>query len=110
MYVHRDIYQLPRFRRAVVTIGTFDGVHTGHQQLLRQLKEQAALIEGETVIITFDPHPRKIVHGAAGSGGEISLINTLGEKIGLLDWQGVDHLVIAPFTEAFSQLTAEQYI
>jgi riboflavin kinase/FMN adenylyltransferase len=110
MYVHRDIHQLPRFRRAVVTIGTFDGVHTGHQQLLRQLKEQAALINGETVIITFDPHPRKIVHGAAGPGGEISLINTLGEKIGLLDWQGLDHLVIVPFTEAFSQLTAEQYI
>jgi riboflavin kinase/FMN adenylyltransferase len=110
MYVHRDIHQLPRFRRAVVTIGTFDGVHTGHQQLLRQLKEQAALTGGETVIITFDPHPRKIVRGATVSGGEISLINTLDEKIGLLDWQGLDHLVIVPFTEAFSQLTAEQYI
>jgi riboflavin kinase/FMN adenylyltransferase len=107
MQVHRNIDQLPSFRRAVVTIGTFDGVHTGHQQLIRQLKEQAALIDGETVIITFHPHPRKIVRGAQD---ELRMINTLEEKIGLLAWQKVDHLVIVPFTAAFSQLTAEQYI
>lgn len=107
MYVHRDIDHLPFFRRAVVTIGTFDGVHTGHQQLLQQLKDQAARIDGETVIVTFDPHPRKIIKGALG---EIRLINTLEEKIELLAWKKVDHLVIAPFTEAFSQLTAEQYV
>jgi riboflavin kinase / FMN adenylyltransferase len=91
----------------VITIGTFDGVHTGHQQLLEQLKQEAARIDGETVIITFHPHPRKIVKGASGG---VRLINTLEEKIGLLAWQGVDHLVIVPFTEAFSQLSAEQYV
>jgi riboflavin kinase/FMN adenylyltransferase len=109
MYVHRNIESLPDFRRAVITIGTFDGVHTGHQQLLQQLKDQSARIGGETVIITFDPHPRKIVNGRPGPG-EIRLINTLEEKTGLLAWQKVDHLVVVPFTEAFSQLSAEQYI
>src|SRR5882724_7972437 len=111
MYVHRNLESLPDFRRAVITIGTFDGVHTGHQQLLQQLKDQSARIGGETVIITFDPHPRKIVTGRTGPGpGEVRLINTLEEKIGLLAWQKVDHLVIVPFTEVFSQLSAEQYI
>jgi riboflavin kinase / FMN adenylyltransferase len=107
MQVHRNIDQLPSFRRAVITIGTFDGVHTGHQQLIRQLKDHAARIDGETVIITFHPHPRKIVRGAQD---EIRMINTLDEKIALLAWQKVDHLVIVPFTAAFSQLTAEEYI
>jgi riboflavin kinase / FMN adenylyltransferase len=107
MQIHRNIDHLPAFRRAVITIGTFDGVHTGHQQLLEQLKQEAARIDGETVIITFHPHPRKIVKGASAG---VRLINTLEEKIGLLAWQGVDHLVIVPFTEAFSQLSAEQYV
>lgn len=107
MRIYRDIDHLPVFRRAVITIGTFDGVHTGHQQILEQLQREAARIGGETVIITFHPHPRKIVKGAAAP---IRLINTLEEKIGLLAWKKVDHLVIVPFTEAFSQLTAEQYI
>jgi riboflavin kinase / FMN adenylyltransferase len=107
MHVHRNIDEIPFFRRAVVTIGTFDGVHTGHQQLIRQLRDQAARIDGETVIITFHPHPRKVLRGP---GDEIRMINTLEEKIELLAWQKVDHLVIVPFTPAFSQLTADQYI
>ncbi len=107
MRIYRNIDHLPAFRRAVVTIGTFDGVHTGHQQILEQLHREAARIDGETVIITFHPHPRKIVKGAAA---DIRLINTLREKIELLSWKGINHLVIVPFTEAFSQLTAEQYV
>ncbi|MBS1659838.1 MAG: bifunctional riboflavin kinase/FAD synthetase [Bacteroidetes bacterium] len=107
MRIHNHIDQLPSFRRAVVTIGTFDGVHTGHARILEQLRQEAARIDGETVIITFYPHPRKIVKGGAE---EIRLINTLEEKIQLLSWQKIDHLVIVPFTEAFSQMTAEQYI
>jgi len=107
MHIYRDIDQLPVFRRAVITIGTFDGVHTGHQQILEQLQQEAARIDGETVIITFHPHPRKVVKGTAAP---IRLINTPEEKIALLGWKKVDNLVIVPFTEAFSQLTAEQYI
>jgi riboflavin kinase / FMN adenylyltransferase len=107
MRIYRNTDQLPDFRRAVITIGTFDGVHTGHQQILEQLQQEAARIDGETVIITFHPHPRKVVNGAVAP---IRLINTLEEKIELLAWKKVDYLVIVPFTEAFSQLTAEQYI
>jgi len=107
MQIHHNTDQLPVFRRAVVTIGTFDGVHTGHARILHQLREEAARIDGETVIITFFPHPRKVVQGGAQ---DVRLINTLQEKIELLSWQRIDHLVIVPFTEAFSQLTAQEYI
>jgi len=107
MQVHRNSEKLPYFKLAVITIGTFDGVHTGHQQIIHQLKEEAGKCHGETVIITFDPHPRKIVHGATK---EIKLINTLDEKIELLEKSGIDHLVVIPFTEAFSQMSAEEYI
>jgi riboflavin kinase/FMN adenylyltransferase len=105
IYHHTD--QLPTFRRAVITIGTFDGVHTGHARILEQLRQEAIRIDGETVIITFYPHPRKVVKGGSE---EIRLINTLEEKIQLLSWQRIDHLVVVPFTEAFSQMTAEEYI
>lgn len=107
MYIYRNLDQLPVFQRSVVTIGTFDGVHTGHARILSQLRQAAARIGGETVIITFFPHPRKVVKGGSP---DIRLINTLEEKIQLLSWQHVDHLVIVPFTEAFSQMTAEEYI
>ena len=61
MQVHKDLSQLPHFNNAVVTIGTFDGVHLGHQQIIKQLKETAVRVNGETVIITFNPHPRSVV-------------------------------------------------
>ncbi len=107
MRIYNNTDQLPSFRQAVITIGTFDGVHTGHARILAQLRQEAARIDGETVIITFYPHPRKIVKGGSE---EIRLINTLEEKIQLLSWLQIDNLVIVPFTEAFSQLTAEEYI
>lgn len=107
MLVHRNVDYLPFFKNAVITIGTFDGVHTGHQQIIQQLKDEASRIRGESVIITFDPHPRKVL-GSAGKS--IHLINTLEEKILLLSANGIDHLVIVPFTEVFSRLTARQYV
>ncbi len=105
MNVYRDLDRLPIFTNAVITIGTFDGVHTGHQKIIQQLKEEAKKINGETVIITFHPHPRKIV-----GTKEIKLINTLSEKIELLANKEIDHLVIIPFTEAFSRQSAEEYV
>ena len=108
MKVHRELAgSLPAFNKAVVTIGTFDGVHLGHQQIIAQLKEEAARIGGESVIITFDPHPRKIVTSVPG---DVKLLTTLDEKITLLAAAGVDHLVVVPFDHAFSNQTAEQYI
>lgn len=107
MKVYHSTEQMPVFRNAVVTIGTFDGVHIGHQQILTQLKQEAARIHGETVIVTFHPHPRKVV--AAGQT-PVFLINSIEEKIELLEKNGIDNLVIVPFTEAFSQQSPEEYI
>ncbi|MFI5152161.1 MAG: bifunctional riboflavin kinase/FAD synthetase [Chitinophagales bacterium] len=107
MKVYRNTEDLPGFGRAVLTIGTFDGVHTGHQQIIDQLKSEASSCGGESIIVTFDPHPRKVI---GTSKKEIKLINTLDEKIELLQLEGIDHLVIVPFTLAFAQLSAEEYI
>jgi len=106
MQVYRNADFLPFFEKAVITIGTFDGVHTGHQQVIEQLKNEARKINGQSVIITFDPHPRKVINSAS----TIKLINTTEEKIELLAKKGIDQLVIVPFTEEFSKLTAEQYV
>ena len=78
MKVHYDIENLPLFRNAVITIGTFDGVHMGHRQIINKLKSEAKANNGETVIITFHPHPRKVVSSTILG---IRLINTLEEKI-----------------------------
>lgn len=107
MKVHRDLEKLPAFRNAVITIGTFDGVHMGHRQVIDKLKSEAKEIKGETVIITFHPHPRKVVSSAILG---IRLINTLEEKIELLEQLGIDHLVIVPFTDAFANQPAEDYV
>ena len=106
MQVHRSINDLPKFKNAVVTIGTFDGVHLGHREIIKQLKEEAALINGETVIITFHPHPRTVVNG----GKPVYLLTTLNEKILLLEDLGIDHLVVVPFNEIFSNQLADEYV
>lgn len=107
MKVYHSTDNIPAFTRAVLTIGTFDGVHVGHQQILGQLKQEAGRIGGETVIITFHPHPRKVVSAEQPA---FHLINTIEERIELLDKSGIDHLVIVPFTAAFAQQTPEAYI
>jgi len=107
MKVYRNVEQLPPFRNAVITIGTFDGVHEGHRKIIAHLKQEAETINGETVIITFHPHPRKVVSSQILG---IRLINTLAEKIELLAGAGVDHLVVIPFTEVFANQSAEDYI
>ena len=107
MDVHYDIECLPLFRNAVITIGTFDGVHMGHRQVIDKLKQEAKAIQGETVIITFHPHPRKVVSSTILG---IRLINTLEEKIELLQQLGIDHLVVVPFTDAFANQQAEDYV
>lgn len=109
MKVHRDINNLPRFVNAAITIGTFDGVHSGHCQIINQLKKEASINEGESVIITFDPHPRMILI-AQKNQQPIKLLNTLSEKIELLGKQEIDHVVVVPFTVEFSNQSAEEYI
>ncbi len=107
MQVHYNIEQLPDFRNAAITIGTFDGVHMGHRQVLDRLKTEATSNNGESVVITFHPHPRKVISSTILG---IRLINTLDEKIELLRQLNIDHLVIVPFTDAFANQPAEEYI
>lgn len=107
MNVHYDLAQLPIFNNPVITIGTFDGVHTGHRAIIKQLKDEAQKISGETVIITFSPHPRTVI---GSTKNPLHLLNTLSEKIELLAQQGIDHLVVVPFTQAFAQQSAEAYV
>jgi riboflavin kinase/FMN adenylyltransferase len=82
-------------------------VHLGHRQIINKLKEEAAAVNGESIIITFHPHPRKVVSSTILG---IRLINTMEEKIGLLVNMGVDHLVIVSFTDAFANQSAEDYV
>ncbi|MEO5996031.1 MAG: bifunctional riboflavin kinase/FAD synthetase [Chitinophagaceae bacterium] len=107
MNVHTDITRLASFRNAVLTIGTFDGVHLGHHQIIDQLREEARKVNGETVIITFYPHPRQVVRAASSP---LYLINTPQEKRDLLEACGIDHLVIVPFTQSFANQSAEEYV
>jgi riboflavin kinase / FMN adenylyltransferase len=106
MKVYRSLQQLPVFNRAVLTIGTFDGVHLGHQQIIRQLLMEAEESGGESVLISFYPHPRKIVQ----PDKSIAELTTLDERIELLKRQGLDNLVVVPFTKEFSEQSAQQYI
>lgn len=113
MQVHRDINHLPNFTNAAITIGTFDGVHTGHLQIINQLKKEAAENNGESVVITFHPHPRMVILSTRNEESQrpsIKLLNTLAEKIELLGKYQIDHLVLVPFTKKFSEQSAEEYI
>jgi riboflavin kinase/FMN adenylyltransferase len=107
MKIHFDTENLPVFRNAIITIGTFDGVHMGHRQIIQKMKDEAAAVNGETVIITFHPHPRKIVSSVFTG---VRLINTLEEKLELLEQLRIDHVVVVPFTEAFANQPADDYI
>lgn len=107
MIVHYDLKQLPAFQHAIITTGAFDGVHIGHQEIVSRMKQIAHDIGGETVIITFHPHPRKVISSIPG---EIKQLTSLEERIELLAQRGIDHLVVVNFDYAFSNLSADEYI
>lgn len=90
----------------MVTIGTFDGVHIGHKKIIARLIEMAKKTKLEAVILTFFPHPRMVLQ----KDTEIKLINTIKERIQILENTGIDSLVVHPFTKEFSRLSAEEYV
>jgi len=107
MKIYNHIDEFLKINNAVVTIGTFDGVHFGHQKIISRLQEIARQKKGESVILTFFPHPRMILHPEDKA---IKLITTMTEKAERLEKLGIDHLIITPFTRDFSNLSPQEYI
>lgn len=107
MKIYRNLEDFIPLDNAVVTIGTFDGVHVGHQKILSTLRESAKASKGETVLLTFFPHPRLILHPEDDS---LRIISDIDEKVQRLADAGIDHLIITPFTRDFSNLSPEEYI
>jgi len=101
-----DIESLPKFENAVVTIGTFDGVHLGHRTILNEVIKHAKEVKGESIVVTFEPHPRKLLF----PDQPIKLITPLQQKLDLIIRGGIHNVVVAPFTREFSQLSADEYI
>jgi riboflavin kinase / FMN adenylyltransferase len=107
MMIYHGIEDFVSLPYAVVTSGTFDGVHKGHQKILQKLKETAVANNGETVVISFWPHPRMVLYPEQT---DLKLLNTFEEKAELLRAHGVQHLVRIPFTKEFSQLSSHEFI
>ena len=107
MKIYNHLSEFKRLNNAVATIGTFDGVHFGHQKIINRLCELAKATGGESVILTFFPHPRLIIDP---ENQDLKMINTIEEKAEILAGLGVDHLIITPFTRDFSNLSPAEYI
>ena len=107
MRIFKGIDDLGVFKNSVVTIGTFDGVHLGHQKILTRLSDRAKEIAGESILFTFYPHPRMIVFP---ENHNLKLLQTIDEKVDSLDTFGLDNLIIYPFTKEFSRLTAFEFV
>jgi riboflavin kinase / FMN adenylyltransferase len=105
--VYHDINNFAKVPNPVVTTGTFDGVHLGHQRIIRRLKEIALKENGEVVLITFYPHPRMVLFP---DDNELKMLNTQEEKARLLEQFGVNHLIIIPFTKQFSRLSSVEFV
>ncbi len=107
MKIYNGINDFKKLDYAVVTSGTFDGVHTGHQKVLARVVETARNCGGESVLITYWPHPRLVLNNEPGF---LKLINTISEKELILEEFGIDHFIKIPFTREFAQLSSEQFI
>jgi len=107
MKVHYGTENLPEIKNAIVSQGTFDGVHLAHKKIIERIKQIATEKSGETVLITFEPHPRMVIHPEDHG---LQLLSTLPEKINLFSATGINHLIILPFTKEFSRISSELFI
>ena len=106
MSIIRDSASFSTSKKAIVTVGTFDGVHLGHQEIILQVVEKAKISGLASVLLTFDPHPRKVLQ----TNAPMPLIQTLEERAATLERLGLNHVVVHPFTRSFSQLSAAAYV
>jgi riboflavin kinase/FMN adenylyltransferase len=104
--VFPSISEFNSSKKTIVTIGTFDGVHIGHQKIIEKLIQETKKADCESLILTFFPHPRMVLNGSSS----IKLLNTINEKSSLLEKMGLDNLVIHPFDKKFSNLSAEEFV
>ena len=106
MKIYNSLYDFKPTKKTIVTLGTFDGVHIGHQKIIEKLLQNATEYDCESLILTFFPHPRMVLQ----EGSDIKLLNTIDEKSVLLNKLGLDNLIIHPFDKEFSQLSAEEFV
>ena len=109
MNVYGSIEEARGIKNPVITTGSFDGVHIGHKTILNRLRSLAEIHNGQSVLITFDPHPRKVLYPEA-AGKDLRLISSQQEKLDLLEKAGLDNLIIIKFTVEFSKITSEQFV
>ncbi len=107
MKVYSSIEEFDHRHQVVATVGTFDGVHLGHSFILNQLNQEAERLGGESVLLTFYPHPRMVIFP---DNNDLKMLNTQEEKVDLLDKSGLDHLIIHPFTREFSRLNSVEFV
>jgi len=103
---HYSVFDFNQLKQTIITIGTFDGVHLGHQSILKKVVEAKENNTYESSLLTFFPHPRMVLQ----QDTSIKLLNTIDEKAELLDKFGIDNLIIHPFDAAFSNLSAEEFV
>lgn len=106
MKIFHSINDFSTTKKTILTLGTFDGVHLGHKKILQKLTQNTANKEFESLVLTFFPHPRMVLQG----GSTLKLLNTITEKVALIEELGIENIVIHPFDEAFSRLTAEEFV
>lgn len=106
MKTYNSVYEFKSTSKTVLTLGTFDGVHIGHQKIIKKLIAQGQKMQIPTALLTFFPHPRMVLQ----QDKDIKLLNTIDERVALLEKTGIEHLIIHPFDYEFSRLTAQQFI
>lgn len=109
MKIYYGFDEVEKIKNAVVTTGSFDGVHMGHQKILSRLNDLAKESDGESVVITFYPHPRKVLYPDT-AGKDLLMINTRKEKIHLLEKAGIQHLIFVEFTHDFANTTSAEFV
>lgn len=107
MKIFKNIAECNSVPKAIITLGTYDGVHLGHQTIINQLNQRAKEVGGESVLLTFEPHPRVVLNKGVDS---LQLLTTLDEKIELMEDYGLQNLILHPFTKEFSELTADEFV
>ena len=107
MKVYYDLENLPKLEQTVITIGSFDGVHCGHQKILERVNQLAHSVDCPSVVVTFDPHPRAVLQPNDTS---LKLLTDTSEKIKLLERYGIDIVIVVPFTKAFAEQSPDAYI